>query len=130
MKKLFVLAAFAIGFAAPAFADPLEGTWKTKPDDNGHFGHVQVAPCGAKMCGKLVKAFDNAGKALASENVGKNIIWDMSAQGGGAYGGGKIWSPDRNKTYSSKLKLAGDTLAVSGCVFGICRDGGTWTRVK
>lgn len=130
MKKLFVLAAFAIGFAAPAFADPLEGTWKTKPDDNGHFGHVQVAPCGAKMCGTLVKAFDNAGKALASENLGKNIIWDMSAQGGGAYGGGKIWSPDRNKTYSSKLKLAGDTLAVSGCVFGICRDGGTWTRVK
>jgi uncharacterized protein (DUF2147 family) len=26
--------------------------------------------------------------------------------------------------------LNGDTLAVRGCVLGICRDGGTWTRVN
>jgi len=26
--------------------------------------------------------------------------------------------------------LEGDMLKVSGCVFVICRDGGTWMRVK
>ncbi len=54
----------------------------------------------------------------------------MVAQGDGAYGDGKIWSPDRDKTYNSKMQLSGDALQVSGCVFGICRDGGTWQRVN
>jgi uncharacterized protein (DUF2147 family) len=54
----------------------------------------------------------------------------MVAEGAGAYSGGKIWSPDRDKTYNGKMQLTGNGLAVSGCVLGICRDGGTWTRVK
>ena len=56
--------------------------------------------------------------------------WDMVALGDGAYGKGKVWSPDRDKTYSSKLQLNGNSLSVQGCVFGICRDGGTWSRVN
>ncbi|MCR9114486.1 MAG: DUF2147 domain-containing protein, partial [Rhodobacteraceae bacterium] len=43
---------------------------------------------------------------------------------------GKVYSPDRGKTYKSKLVLNGKTLKVSGCVLGICRDGGTWQKVK
>lgn len=129
MKKL-VLAAAMILAGAAAFADPIEGTWKTKPDDNGNFGHVKVVPCGAAYCGTLVKSFDKAGKPLASDNIGKKIIWDMVAKGNGAYGDGKVWSPDRNKTYNSKLKLNGNSLSVSGCVLGICRDGGTWQRLN
>jgi hypothetical protein len=27
------------------------------------------------------------------------------------------------------MQLSGDALQVSGCVLGICRDGGTWARV-
>lgn len=131
MKKLAVTLVLAASLAGPAFAaDPLEGLWKTKPDDNGNYGHVQVTPCGARLCGVLIKAFDSSGNVLDSENVGKRIIWDMVPQGNGAYGKGKVWSPDRNKTYKSKLKLSGNGVAVSGCVLGICRDGGTWTRVQ
>ena len=55
MKSL-ILAAGLVFAAGTAFADPVEGMWKTKPDDNGNFGHVQIAPCGAKFCGVLVKA--------------------------------------------------------------------------
>ncbi|MES2843863.1 MAG: DUF2147 domain-containing protein [Pseudomonadota bacterium] len=129
------IAALAVGaslaFAGAAFAaDPVEGIWKTKPDDNGHFGHIEVAPCGPAFCGVLVRAFDAAGKDLASPNIGKQIIWDMEAQGDGSYAGGKVWSPDRDKTYNSKMTLSGDGLAIKGCVMGICRDGGTWSRVK
>jgi uncharacterized protein (DUF2147 family) len=128
MKSIALAAAFAL-MAGSVLADPLEGTWKTRPDDNGHFGYVKVVPCGAAFCGTLVRAFDGSGAEIESPNIGKRIIWDMVAEGGGAYDRGKIWSPDRDKTYSSKLKLSGDNLAVSGCVFGICRDGGTWKRV-
>jgi uncharacterized protein (DUF2147 family) len=28
------------------------------------------------------------------------------------------------------MQLSGDNLSVRGCVLGICRNGGTWTRVK
>ena len=127
-----LIAALALTLAAgAAMADPVEGTWKTKPDDNGNFGHVQITPCGAKLCGVLVKAFDGAGTQIDSPNVGKQIVWDMNANGDGSYGGGKVWAPDRDKTYKSKMALSGDTLAVSGCVLGgaICRAS-EWTRVK
>lgn len=130
MKILTLAAAFTLAATAAFAADPLEGTWKTKADDNGHFGHVEIAPCAAAFCGTLVRAYDEAGVEIASPNTGKLIVWDMMAAGEGAYGGGKIWSPDRDKTYKSKMQLAGDSLSVSGCVFGICRDGGTWARVN
>jgi uncharacterized protein (DUF2147 family) len=130
MKKTFGLAAAFALLATVAAADPVEGVWQTKADDNGNFGHIQIKPCGAAFCGTLIKAFDSAGKEIDSPNVGKRIVWDMVAYGDGFYDDGKIWSPDRDKTYNSQMTLTGDSLAVEGCVLGICRDGGTWKRVK
>ena len=129
MKFTAILTSLVL-LAAPAFADPVEGLWKTKPDDNGNFGHVQIAPCADRFCGVLVEAFDSSGAVKASDNIGKQIIWDMIAEGDGYYDGGKIWSPDRDKTYNSNMQLTGDSLAVKGCFIGICRDGGTWVRVN
>ncbi len=130
MKKLLTAAAaFAIG-ATTAIADPVFGTWQTIPDDNGYYGHIKVAQCGTKICGTLVQSFDSAGKPIDSENIGKNIIWDMKIAGGGKYAEGKVWAPDRDKTYNSKMTLSGNSLKIKGCIFGICRDGGTWTRVQ
>lgn len=129
MRTAILAGALAL-IAGAAAADPVLGTWKTAPDDNGHFGHVQIAPCGPAFCGVLVRAFDGAGKPLESPNVGKRIVWDMQNKGDGRYADGKVWSPDRDKTYNSRMRLSGDSLSVSGCVLGICRDGGTWSRVK
>lgn len=131
MKRLLVIA-LAIGLAAPALADPVEGLWKTKPDDNGKSGLIQIAPCGAKLCGTLIKSFNPDGTPFASPNIGRKIVWDMQAKGGGGYGGGQVWAPDRDKTYASKMQLTGDSLAISGCAMGglVCRSGGTWTREK
>ena len=125
--------ALAIAFtllATAAFADPVEGTWQTAKDDNGNFGHIEVTTCGTMICGTLVRAYNSAGEQIPSDNVGKRIIWDMVAQGDGKYSKGKVYSPDRDKTYSSRMTLSGDVLAVKGCVLGICRDGGRWQRVK
>lgn len=130
MKHLMIAMATLAFAATAAAADPVEGLWKTKPDDNGKFGHVQIVPCGPAFCGTLVKAFDSSGAEIESPNVGKRIVWDMVAYGDGAYADGKVWSPDRDKTYNAKMQLEGNGLSVSGCVFGICRDGGTWSRVK
>jgi len=128
--KTFALIAALLCAATAASADPVEGVWTTKPDDNGNFGHVSVKPCGPAFCGTLIKAFDGSGAEIDSPNVGKQIIWDMVAYGDGAYDDGKVWSPDRDKTYNSEMQLTGNSLAVKGCVMGICRDGGTWTRVQ
>ena len=129
MKALLLAAALSLA-AGAALADPVEGTWKTKPDDNGNFGYVQIKPCGPAFCGTLIKAFGSDGKEMASDNIGKQIVWDMVAYPDGLYDDGQVWSPDRNKTYSADMTLNGSTLSVRGCVLGICRDGGTWTRVQ
>ena len=130
MIKTLSMAAVLAFIAGGALADPVEGVWKTKPDDNGNFGYVEVKPCGAAFCGTLIKAFDSAGKEKPSENIGKQIIWDMVAYPDGLYDDGQIWSPDRDKTYDSDMQLSGKTLKVRGCIIGFCRDGGTWTRVN
>ncbi|MFC3085655.1 DUF2147 domain-containing protein [Tabrizicola soli] len=128
--KAFAFAAGLALLAGTAAADPVEGVWQTRKDDNGNFGHVEIRPCGPAYCGTLVCAFDGAGEEIESPNVGKRIVWDMVAYPDGLYDDGKIWSPDRDKTYGGDMMLAGDSLKVRGCMLGICRDGGTWVRVK
>jgi uncharacterized protein (DUF2147 family) len=129
MTRSLLAIAFALA-AGPAFADPAVGIWQTAPDDNGNFGHVEMASCGPAVCGTLVRAFDASGRRIDSPNLGRRIVWDMAPRGNGEYAGGKVYSPDRDKTYSGRLRLTERGLAVEGCVLGICRDGGTWRRVN
>lgn len=131
MRTCVLAGILMIGATAAWSADPVEGSWKTKPDDNGNFGQVDIAPCGDKLCGVLMKSYDSTGAEMESENIGKQIVWDMVANGDGTYSDGKVWAPDRDKTYNAKMALSGETLAVSGCVLGgmICRAS-EWTRLK
>lgn len=130
MKHLILAAAVAFAPGMALAADPLLGTWATIADDNGNSGHITISECGAKLCGVLSKSFDKSGKLFVSANQGKKLLWDMEAKGGGSYSGGKVWSPDRDKTYNGRLELAGNKLTVKGCVLGICREGGVWSRVN
>lgn len=129
--KTLMAAVLTVWAGAALAGDPVEGVWKTRPDDNGNFGHVQITPCGPAFCGTLIQTFDGAGAALPSDTVGRQIVWDMRAVGGGAYEDGKVWAPDRDKTYDARMQLTGTMLAVSGCVMGglICRAS-DWSRVK
>lgn len=129
MRKLVMMTSVLSLSAGMAVAEPLLGTWRTTADDNGNTGLIEVAPCGAKLCGKLVKSFDASGAEKDSPNIGRNIISETVPTSNGQYKG-KVYAPDRDKTYNSKLQLNGDTLKVSGCVLGICRDGGSWQKVK
>ncbi len=128
--KIFAISAVAFLFSSGmAMADPLEGLWRTTKDDNGKSGLIKVAPCGAKLCGTLIKSYDETGAEIDSDNIGRNIISETVARGGGSYTG-KVYSPDRDKTYKSKLQMTGNTLKVRGCIAFICRDGGTWQKVN
>lgn len=130
MKSWILAGALALVAGAAAASDPAEGLWKTEPGDTGGYLHVQIASCGDALCGTIAKAFDGNGAAQGSyEHLGKQMLWDMKAKNNGAYGGGKIWAPDADKTYRSKMKLSGNSLKVEGCVAVICR-GQTWSRIN
>lgn len=130
MKK--ILTAVVLSLAAGAVhADPVEGIWQTERNDDGNLAHVQIAPCGPRLCGTLIRSYGPDNKPIRSASTGKNLVWDMVPAGGGSYRDGQIWDPGSDKTYRSKMELSGDRLKVSGCVAGglLCR-GQTWVRVQ
>jgi len=126
LRPIAALAALAFT-AGAALADPVEGMWKTEVDD-GAYAIVQIAPCGAKLCGKIARTFNDGGE-FKSGNIGKPLVWDMEPQGGGAYANGKIWQPSTDKVYKSKMQMSGDNLKVSGCFGPICKSQ-SWVRAK
>lgn len=125
---LSTLAALALS-ATAAFADPAEGRWSTQPDDNGNTGIIEITMCGNTLCGTLIESRHGNGEVFQSENVGRQIVWDMEPRGNGEYRGGRVWSPDRDQTYRATMDLAGAQLTVAGCFLFICRDQ-VWTRAN
>ena len=127
MKKF--LAALAMVVATPAMAaDPLEGLWQTEPDD-GAYAYVQIAPCGAALCGTMVRTFNSDGE-YKSENLGRQLVIDMMPAGNGRYKG-KVWRPSNDKIYIGRITLSGNGLKMKGCVAGglLCASQ-SWARVK
>ncbi|UOA27746.1 DUF2147 domain-containing protein [Pseudosulfitobacter sp. DSM 107133] len=127
MKRFIIAAAIGVVMAGAAMAEPVLGTWKTQVDD-GAYAYVEFTPCGASLCATIAKTFNDTGE-YKSPNLGKKLVWDMKADGGGNYSGGTIWQPSTGKEYRSKMVLSGNTLKVSGCVGPFCKKQ-TWSRVK
>lgn len=127
LKKLTLAGLFALSTAA-AYADPVEGMWKTEVDD-GHYAYIKMAPCGAKFCGIIARAFDASGE-IKSENIGKTLVIDMVPQGEGEYEG-QVWRPSNDKIYYGTISLSGDSLKLAGCIAGglLCSKQ-TWQRIK
>ncbi|MEM1236233.1 MAG: DUF2147 domain-containing protein [Pseudomonadota bacterium] len=126
MKTMIAAAALAV-LGTAAAADDVLGKWQSEPGETGGYIHVVMAQCGTKICGTISEVIGNDNTSI----VGREIIADMSPNGGGEYSGGTIWAPDTDKTYKSKMSLSGNSLEVKGCVLGgaVCR-GQTWTRVN
>ncbi|AQS47574.1 MULTISPECIES: DUF2147 domain-containing protein [Thioclava] len=128
MKTLMIAAVTLALGAGAALADPIEGTWKTQPDD-GAYAYVDIAPCGAKFCGTIVRTF-KGGSEYKSENLGKQLVIGMEPQGDNKYKG-KVWRPSNNKIYLGKITVQGNAMALAGCVAGglFCKSQ-DWQRVK
>lgn len=127
MKKLGLIFAFIFALAAPAFADPVEGMWKTGEDD-GKYAHIKVSKCGTKICGVFTRTFDSKGE-IPSDVIGRNFVWDMEPNGDGTYSNGKIWQPSKDRTFKSTMKLSGNSLSVVGR-WGPISKTQTWSRLK
>ena len=128
LKHAIMIFLLATGVAA---ADPIEGLWRTAPDDHGDVGYIRISACDAAYCGRLERAENSAGQAITPDTIGTMIVWDLTPAANGTYEG-RIYAPDRGKEYKSRLELATNQITVNGCVLGglICRNGGEWVRVE
>ncbi|WP_442578478.1 DUF2147 domain-containing protein [Mesorhizobium sp. ASY16-5R] len=111
-RMTMTAAAMMLGIGA-AYADPIEGNWRTQSGET-----AAISDCGGGFCITL-----KTGK-YKGKGIGK-----MSAEGGGAYSG-SITDPAKDKTYSGSGTLSGGSLKMKGCVLGglICRSQ-TWTKL-
>ncbi|MEN8709638.1 MAG: DUF2147 domain-containing protein [Paracoccaceae bacterium] len=136
--RAFLLSSVAtvMMIGSAAMAEPVLGLWQTQSGEDGGYAHVDVKPCDGKVCGTIIKTFEDDGSVSttpeAKDVLGTVIIKDMVSHGDGTYSGGTIYAPDTEKTYNSKMAVTSDNvLQVKGCVLGglICR-GQEWTRVQ
>jgi uncharacterized protein (DUF2147 family) len=137
--RLAILTAVALlGAAAPALAaSPVEGTWRTQ----GGSGTVEIAPCGAQICGRLVDfpelkanpgVTDGRNRDAAKRGRPLKGVTMLAGFTGGPkkWTGGTIYNPGDGRTYRSVMELASaDVLKVKGCVGPICQTQ-TWTRAR
>lgn len=140
VPRLSVLAAFVgaayVAFAAgapgaaqtplvPGIQSAVTGVWI---DHTGR-GAVEIAPCGAKLCGVIAwvqDAVDKQGKPLVDINnpdrakrgrkiCGLPIIGNTARQNGDVWDNGWIYDPDEGKTFDVELRLkSSDILQVTG----------------
>lgn len=131
MKRIAALILLSLLAAGPALADPIEGLWRTAPDDHGDIGYIRVGTCGSSYCGVLERAENAQGETIQPDTLGRKIVWNLTHSTSTEYKG-RIYAPDRDKEYMSKLELSGNCISVNGCVLGglICRNGGHWMRVQ
>jgi uncharacterized protein (DUF2147 family) len=125
-----------LAFAAAAPAS-VEGLWLN--DDRK--GLVQIAPCGARLCGRIVKVLSrdpnapktdvhNPNPALRGRGfVGLPVLTGFERDGQ-VWKNGRAYDPESGKSYRSTLQLNRDgSLRLTGCVFFIC-ESRRWTRVR
>ncbi|WP_041316662.1 DUF2147 domain-containing protein [Hyphomicrobium nitrativorans] len=100
--------AAAVLVTSPALAaDAPLGVWV---NDTGR-GAIEIKQCGDKLCGHVVWVKDTADV----EGCGRQIIGDVTSSGGGVWGDGWIYSPERKRNYNVELTPQKDgTLKVKG----------------
>jgi uncharacterized protein (DUF2147 family) len=111
-RKVSLALAATLIMAGAAWADPIEGNWKTQAGDT-------AAISGSGSFSITLKSGKYAGKTIGS----------LKAAGDNKYAG-NITDPANDKTYSGKATLSGTSLKMSGCVLGglICKSQ-TWHKL-
>lgn len=113
MRLVPIAIAAMLTLTGTAFADPIEGSWRTEAGPT-----AQISSCGGSFCIRMTSG-KHAGKS-----IGK-----LKAAGDSNYAG-SITDPSNDKTYDGKAALAGNRLKLSGCVLGglICRSQ-NWSKL-
>jgi uncharacterized protein (DUF2147 family) len=154
MRKVILsaIAFFVLGLfhaAGAVESEDVLGRWNTEDRD----AVIEIYGCYGKYCGRIVwvdepvySAEDRNGKEgqpKVDENnpdfrlrnrpiVGLQIMYDFSFDGEAAWKGGKIYDPERGKTYKGMMTLVSpNTLNVKGyVVIPLLGRTTTWTRAE
>ncbi|MEM8749449.1 MAG: DUF2147 domain-containing protein [Pseudomonadota bacterium] len=103
------IATAGVGIGSAYAAEPIVGTWKRSTGTL-----IKYSGKGSTYCGTVLNG-EFKGKSIGCLS-GKN----------GKYKG-KVKDLAKNKTYTGKGSVNGNTLSLAGCVFGICRSE-DWKR--
>jgi uncharacterized protein (DUF2147 family) len=135
----FAAAAMLLYAAGAAQADTAAlGVWRMS---NGKVT-VRVANCGPNLCGTIValsKPLDKKGRPKVDKDnpnpalrnrpvIGLRILNNMKPSGDNKWVG-SIYNADDGRTYSSRMRLDGNSMKVKGCVAFICKSM-TFNRVN
>lgn len=112
LRRTTLAAAAILALAGTAFADDIEGSWKTADGPTAGIG-----ACGSSFCITL-KSGQFAGKQIGR----------LKADGGGSYSG-TITDPKDDKTYSGSASVKGGSLKLTGCAMKIFCKSQTWSRL-
>ncbi|MBN9217671.1 MAG: DUF2147 domain-containing protein [Mesorhizobium sp.] len=110
LLRLSVLLAMVLA-PAMAWADPIEGEWKTADTSL-----ATIKGCGDQFC-IVMKTGDWPGKQIGQ----------LKAAGKGTYAG-TVTDPRDEKTYSGRATLNGNTLKLTGCALKIFCQTEVWQR--
>lgn len=112
----------------PAYAqDTAKGVNGVWIDHTGQ-GAVEIAPCGDKVCGRVVWLKNHLHKSRTGKLIcGTQVLGDLRRQTADAWEAGWIFNPEDEERFSAALRLAGpNTLLVTGYL-GIKLLGETFT---
>jgi uncharacterized protein (DUF2147 family) len=117
-------AALAGGVAAQTPAADVAGVWI---DHTGQ-GAVEIAPCGNRVCGRVVWLKNPEHKSVSGKRIcGTQVLGDLRKEGRNVWDSGWIYNPEDEERFSAALELANaDTLMVTGYL-GIKLLGETFT---
>lgn len=128
MRLLAASAALLLLTAAQQPSAPIEGRWRS-PGGNSI---IEIAPCGASLCGTVAWA---SAKAIAASRkttdqlVGTQLLTNLTERAQGRWQG-RLFIPDKNMRVTAKIQLANPgQLRVSGCLAGraLCKSE-LWSR--
>ncbi|AZN98989.1 DUF2147 domain-containing protein [Mesorhizobium sp. M9A.F.Ca.ET.002.03.1.2] len=113
VRKFSMALAATLIMAGAAWADPIEGNWKTQA------GSTAAIAGGGGGFSITLKSGKFAGKRIGSFKVSGDNKYT-----------GTITDPETDKTYSGKASVSGASLKMSGCVLGglICKSQ-TWHKL-
>lgn len=133
------LLATALFIGSQAWADGIEGRWKTIDDETGRpKAIVEISQTGNTYSGTIVQLLGNIENRCPAckDNrplIGLTVLRGLKADGENQYSGGSIFDPKSGKTYRAKAELTqnGTRLRVRGYV-GVSLLGRTqtWQRAQ
>ena len=135
-----LMAAMSVTPASAQLRENALGVWA---EEDGE-AHVEIAPCGDKLCGRIVwlkEPSDANGRPHTDQNnpsptlrtrpiLGLLIMADLQPNGNNTFLQGQVYNSENGKIYDVYLTPGMRTMEVEGCLMKYLCLSQTWTRVR